>query len=74
VGLTLLERALLPLLDGTRSHQALAEHLAAEVRSERLRFIKDDKPLTDPSTVQAFAQQQVALALDNLRRKAMLTA
>jgi SAM-dependent methyltransferase len=74
VGLTLLERSLLPLLDGTHSHEALAEHLAAEVHSDRLRFLKDDKPLTDPSTVKEFAQQQVALALDALRRKALLTA
>ncbi|WP_422085644.1 methyltransferase regulatory domain-containing protein [Variovorax sp.] len=74
VVLTLLERSLLPLLDGTNSHDALAEHLEAEVRGDRLRFVKDDKPLTDPSAVKAFARQQVALALDALRRKALLAA
>ena len=74
VVLTLLERSLLPLLDGTHSHDALAEHLEAEVRSDRLRFVKDDKPLTDPPAVKEFARQQVALALDALRRKALLTA
>ncbi|WP_440533798.1 methyltransferase regulatory domain-containing protein [Variovorax sp. YR566] len=73
VVLTLLEQSLLPLLDGTHSHDALAEHLEAEVRSDRLRFVKDDKPLTDPSAVREFARQQVSLALDGLRRKALLT-
>ncbi len=71
--LTLLEQSLLPLLDGTHSHDALAEHLEAEVRADRLRFVKDDKPLTDPSAVSEFARQQVSLALDGLRRKALLT-
>jgi hypothetical protein len=74
VALTLLERSLLPLLDGAHSHDALVEHLAAEVRADRLRFIKDEKPLTDPAELEEFAQQQVALALRELRRKALLTA
>ena len=74
VTVSLLERSLLPLLDGTHSHEALAEHLEAEVRSDRLRFVKDDKPLTEPAAVREFARQQVALALDALRRKALLTA
>ncbi|WP_432730666.1 methyltransferase regulatory domain-containing protein [Variovorax sp. W6] len=73
VTVSLLERSLLPLLDGTRSHEALAEHLEAEVRGDRLRFVKDDKPLTEPAAVREFARQQVAIALDALRRKALLT-
>jgi SAM-dependent methyltransferase len=74
VTVSVLERSLLPLLDGTHSHDALAEHLEAEVRSDRLRFVQDDKPLTDPPVVKEFARKQVALALDALRRKALLTA
>lgn len=74
VVLTLLEQSLLPLLDGTRSHDALAEHLEAEVRSDRLRFIKDAEPLTEPPAIKEFAREQVALALDALRRKALLAA
>jgi len=74
VVLSLLERSLLPLLDGKHSHEALAQHLEAEVRGDRLRFVKDDKPLTEPSAVKEFARQQVALALASLRRKALLTA
>ncbi|MGJ7610795.1 MULTISPECIES: methyltransferase regulatory domain-containing protein [unclassified Variovorax] len=74
VALSPLERSLLGQLDGTRSHDALAEHLEAEVRDGRLRFVKNDQPLTDPSEVKEFARQQVALALASLRRKALLTA
>ncbi|MBT2323440.1 class I SAM-dependent methyltransferase [Variovorax paradoxus] len=72
VGLSLLERCLLPLLDGEHSHEALAQHLAAEARAERLRFIKDEKPLTEEAALREFTQQQVALALRDLRRKALL--
>ena len=74
VGLSLLERCLLPLLDGEHSHEALAEHLAAEARAGRLRFIKDEKPLTDEADLREFTKQQVALALRDLRRKALLEA
>ncbi len=74
VKLSLLERSLLPLLDGSHSHEALAAHLEAEVHGDRLRFVKDDQPLTEPSAVKEFARQQVALALAALRRKALLTA
>ncbi|WP_077001795.1 class I SAM-dependent methyltransferase [Variovorax sp. KK3] len=74
VQLSMLERCLLPLLDGEHSHEALAAHLVAEARSGRLRFIKDDKPLTDEPSLKEFTQQQVALALRDLRRKALLEA
>ncbi len=72
VGLSLLERCLLPLLDGEHSHDSLALHLAVEARAERLRFIKDEKPLTEAGALREFTQQQVALALRDLRRKALL--
>jgi methyltransferase-like protein/SAM-dependent methyltransferase len=74
VGLSLLERCLLPLLDGKHSHEALAQHLAAEARAGRLRFIKDEKPLTEEAALREFTQRQVALALRDLRRKALIEA
>ena len=51
-----------------------AQHLAGEVRADRLRFVKDEKPLNEPEALKEFARQQVALALKDLRRKALLTA
>ena len=74
VPLSVIERCLLPLLDGGHSHQALADFLADEARAERLRFIKDDQPLTDDEALRDFTRQQVALALKDLRRKGLLTA
>jgi methyltransferase-like protein len=74
VGLSALERCLLPLLDGAHSHAMLADHLADEVGAGRLRFIQNDQPLTDPSVLKEFARQQVVLGLAALRRKALLVA
>ncbi len=74
VELSMLERCLLPLLDGSHSHDALADHLAAEARADRLRFIKDDHRITDDQALRDFTHQQVELALRDLRRKALLTA
>jgi len=64
----------LPLLDGTKSHDALAEFLMGEARAERLRFFKEDRPLTDQDALRDFTRQQVALALKDLRRKGLLAA
>lgn len=74
VGLSLLERCVLPLLDGAHTHAQLAEHLRAEARADRLRFIRDDKPLTDEAELHEFTLQQVGLVLSDLRRKALLIA
>jgi hypothetical protein len=74
VGLSALERCLLPLLDGAHSHDMLADYLAAEVRADRLRFVQNDKPLTDHSALKEFALKQVELGLRDLRRKALLVA
>ncbi len=74
VGLSVAQRSLLPLLDGTRPQAALVDHLAAEARADRVRFLHEDRPITDPAALQAFAQQQVAQALDELRRKGLLVA
>lgn len=70
--LSLLERCVLPLLDGEHSHEALAEHLTAEARAGRLRFIRDEKPLTDENALAGFTRQQVELALRDLRRKGLI--
>lgn len=74
VPLSVIERCLLPLLDGKHSHDALAEFLAGEARAERLRFIKDEQPLTQEEALRDFTRQQVTLALKDLRRKGLLTA
>jgi len=74
VALSPLERCLLPLLDGEHGHEALAQFLVDEARAQRIRFIKDDEPLTDDEALRDFSRQQVALALRDLRRKGLLMA
>ncbi|MBU2286267.1 MAG: hypothetical protein KKC85_07515, partial [Gammaproteobacteria bacterium] len=74
VEVSLLERFLLPLLDGRRSHEQLAQFLVAEAHAKRMRFVKDEKPLTDEAELQAFTLRQVGFALRDLRRKGLLLA
>ena len=74
VELTALERCLLPLLDGAHSHEMLADHLVGEVLADRLRFVQNDKPLTETSAIKELALKHVALGLNDLRRKALLVA
>lgn len=74
VALSPIERCLLPLLDGAHDHDALAEHLVGEARADRLSFHADGAPLRDPGALRPFADQQVARALEDLRRKGVLTA
>ena len=74
VGLTALERALLPRLDGAHGHAQLLEHVLAEVRAQRLRFFRDGQPVADEAAVAAIAREQVGVALHQLRRKALLIA
>lgn len=74
IGVSPIERTLLPLLDGTMSHEALALHVAGEIRADRLRFIKDGQLLVDEALLPSFAQQQVAAALANLQRTGFLLA
>ena len=74
VALTALERCLLPLLDGAHSHEMLADHLVGEVLADRLRFVQNDKPLTETSAIKELALKHVALGLNDLRRKALLVA
>ncbi len=69
-----IERTLLPLLDGTMSHAALAQHVANEARAGRLRFVQDGQLLVDEALLHSFAQQQVAAALANLQRMGFLLA
>lgn len=74
IGVSPIERTLLPLLDGSMSHEALAVHVANEVRNDRLRFIKDGQLLVDEGLLDSFAEEQVAAALANLQRMGFLLA
>lgn len=74
IGVSPIERTLLPLLDGTMSHEALAAHVANEVRGDRLHFVKDGQLLVDEALLDSFAEQQVAAALASLQRLGFLLA
>lgn len=74
VELSLLERSLLPLLDGAHTHRQLAEHLLDEARAGRLVFHHDGQPVTADAARATFAREQVAAVLEDLRHKGMLVA
>lgn len=74
VALTALERTLLPCLDGAHDAAQLLDHVLAEVRAGRLRFFKDQQPVTEGAAVEAIAREQVGVALHQLRRKGLLIA
>jgi methyltransferase-like protein len=73
VGLSAIERSLLPLLDGDHTHAKLAAHLSSEVRSGRLVASIQGQPVED-GALDAFMTQQLDDALTGLQRRALLVA
>jgi methyltransferase-like protein/2-polyprenyl-3-methyl-5-hydroxy-6-metoxy-1,4-benzoquinol methylase len=73
VGLSAIERCLLPLLDGSRARAELAAHLSSAVRSGRLIASIQGQPVEDDA-LDAFMKQQLEEALAGLRRRALLVA
>jgi methyltransferase-like protein len=69
-----LERALVPLLDGTRDRAALAAELGRAVAAGHLRLARADQPLTDPAEVRAALASVLDQALAHLARSALLIA
>ncbi len=63
---------LLPLLDGTRDREALADALAARARAGDLTVQKEGQPIADPAEVRAALAATLGPALDALARDALL--
>lgn len=74
VAVSPLERSLLPRLDGAHTHAQLVAHLQAEARAGRLRFLRDERVLTEEADQAAVAREQIGPALRMLRRKGLLIA
>jgi methyltransferase-like protein len=66
-------RALLPLLDGTRDHAALADALIARATAGELHLSRNDVDSGNPQAIRVWAQNHVARALDRLRVCALLS-
>lgn len=66
-------RVLLPLLDGTRDHDALARDLATEAAAGRIGFQRDGWPLTDPDAIRQAALEALPSLLGNVADLALLT-
>lgn len=73
--LSVLERCLLPWLDGEHDHDALLAHLSALVRDGTLHLLRDGAPLAqDSPDAAAMLRQQLQDALRDLQRKGLLIA
>ena len=70
--LSVVETALVPKLDGTRTAADLVSHLQAEVASGRLQFQKDGAAIVGDDAVAAAARQHFEVSLVSLEQKAML--
>ena len=73
ITLDVVARTLLPLLDGTRDHAALADALIARAAAGELRFSQDGAAANDPRVARICAPNHVARALDHLRGRALLS-
>lgn len=65
-------RALLPMLDGTRDHAALADGLAEEALAGRLGFLREGQPVAGPEEVARAASEHLPALLAQLARSALL--
>ncbi|RYF75821.1 MAG: hypothetical protein EOO22_03800, partial [Comamonadaceae bacterium] len=74
VGLTPVERCLLPLLDGTRDVEQLVQALCVKARADEIQFLRDEQPLADAQELEPFARQQIEAALTDLFKKGLLVA
>lgn len=69
------ERALLPLLDGSRDRAALVEFLAAQAQAGAFEVQgSDGRPLTDPALLREVLAGWTDQALDRLARTGLLSA
>ncbi len=66
------DRQLLALLDGTRSHEQLVDELATLVRGGQLRLEQDDQAVSEPAAIRAVLAEALPAVLDRLARLALL--
>lgn len=73
VPLNLVQRAILPLLDGANDRGAIEENISHLVAGGQISFEQDGSVLTDPDQIRAAISIQVGDALASLQRAALLT-
>lgn len=73
VPLNLVQRAILPLLDGTNDRDAIAAEVHAMVTSGQLTFQRDGQNLVEPAHISQAIDEHVASALSEFHRAALLS-
>jgi hypothetical protein len=74
VALPVVERWLLPELDGSRDRAALIESLQAHVAAGHVAFQRDGKPITDAAGIAASAEEHVDAMLARILQSKLLKA
>ncbi len=74
VALDVVQRALLPILDGSLDQEALTKAVAGMAAGGQLAFERDGKRLEEPDHIIEAAGQHVARALNALHRLGLMTA
>ncbi len=72
VPLSLVARAVLPLLDGTRRHDEIEHSVHTMVQRGQIRFEREGAELKDPDLINAAVAVHVASVLSGLQRTALL--
>ena len=74
VSLTVVQQAIVPLLDGTNDAGALVAALREKVREGAIVFQREGAPLTEEGSIETAAREHVSAALDQIARQALLAA
>jgi methyltransferase-like protein/cyclopropane fatty-acyl-phospholipid synthase-like methyltransferase len=72
VPLSLVARAVLPMLDGTNDHGAIRLRVETLVQDGKLRFFSDGATIEDPDQIDAAITEHIASALNGFQRSALL--
>lgn len=72
MALDVLQRTVLPMLDGRQGEEELVAALLQETQAGRLQFLNQGQPITDAAQLQRSAREQLRAALQALRHKALL--
>ena len=72
VPLSIVQRAVLPLLDGTHDHSALTSAVRDLVASGEIVFNRNGEKLVEPDDITAAVEEHIALALQSFHAAALL--
>ena len=74
IPLTLVQQAVLPVLDGEHDEEGVRRQLEDAVRDGKIVFLKGGEPLREPAEIDASIAEHLKSALETLARSGLLVA